>query len=286
MSESLQVLSCPSCKHNFKGRFCPNCGEKITNKNYSFKEFLSNVLEGFYNFDTKFFKSLKLLIVKPGFLTSEFLQGRRVNYLKPFQLFLIINIVMVFFSSLFLAENLLVSSYRTHTNMMFYSNFAVNLTEHAHIERGVEKEEYVKQFNNRLNNYSQTLIFILIPLFAIFMKMLFLDRYYFEHLIYSTHLLAYFLFFFGFMVTPFVLVLDLLYQNLFNSHIGNVDGFVGPLFLIVMGSYFVFSVKRVYRNNWLFTIVKSFILLILLVMNIFLYKFILFLIVAFSLKVW
>ncbi|MCB9249683.1 MAG: DUF3667 domain-containing protein [Ignavibacteriales bacterium] len=59
------------------------------------------MLEGFFNFDSKFFRSLKFLITKPGFLTNEFLNGRRVKYIKPFQLFIILNLLMLITSSFF-----------------------------------------------------------------------------------------------------------------------------------------------------------------------------------------
>ena len=63
----------------------------------SFKTFLSNILVAITFADSKMFKSMWLVLSKPGFLSREFAAGRRVNYLKPLSLFFVLNLIYFFF---------------------------------------------------------------------------------------------------------------------------------------------------------------------------------------------
>ena len=55
--------------------------------------------EDITHFDGKFFTTLKDLIVKPGFLTREYVAGRRVAYLNPIRMYIFIS--AMFFIALF-----------------------------------------------------------------------------------------------------------------------------------------------------------------------------------------
>jgi hypothetical protein len=55
-----------------------------------------DVLDSFLNWDSKFFATIGLLIVKPWRLTNEFLAGKRVRYLHPLRLYLLASILFFF----------------------------------------------------------------------------------------------------------------------------------------------------------------------------------------------
>ncbi len=55
-----------------------------------------DVLDSFLNWDSKFFATIALLIVKPWRLTNEFLAGKRVRYLNPLRLYLLASIIFFF----------------------------------------------------------------------------------------------------------------------------------------------------------------------------------------------
>src|SRR5215204_6994767 len=91
MSEDVQTRiehTCKSCGNTFTGLYCNQCGEKVIEpKDRSLRTFLSNILLFVSLADSRFFKTLWLTIKNPGFLSKEYADGRRVNYLRPLQLF-------------------------------------------------------------------------------------------------------------------------------------------------------------------------------------------------------
>ena len=41
----------------------------------------------YFSFDSKFFNTVKQLVFKPAYLSIEFIEGRRIRYINPIQLF-------------------------------------------------------------------------------------------------------------------------------------------------------------------------------------------------------
>ena len=54
------------------------------------------MLDSFLNWDSKFFTTIGLLIVRPWRLTNEFLAGKRVRYVNPLRLYLLASILFFF----------------------------------------------------------------------------------------------------------------------------------------------------------------------------------------------
>ena len=93
-------MNCNNCNGEFIGNYCSNCGEKMFNKkDLSLKHFAEESFEGFVHFDNKFFRTLKTLLISPGQLSLDYINGKRVRYMKPVQSFLIINLIFFFFIS-------------------------------------------------------------------------------------------------------------------------------------------------------------------------------------------
>src|SRR5216117_2297721 len=56
----------------------------------------SDLLNEFLNWDSKFFATIGLLIVRPWKLTNQFLAGHRVRYVHPLRLYLLASILFFF----------------------------------------------------------------------------------------------------------------------------------------------------------------------------------------------
>jgi hypothetical protein len=90
---------CKNCNAVLLGRFCVNCSQAADVHMPSTVELLHEMLEGLTHSDSRLWRTLKLLWFKPGMLTREFAAGRRVAYLPPFRLYLILSIVFFLIAS-------------------------------------------------------------------------------------------------------------------------------------------------------------------------------------------
>src|SRR5438093_11301647 len=87
---------CENCGAPMAGPFCAQCGQAAVDYRRSFRHVIVDILDSFLNWDSKFFATIGLLIVKPWRLTNEFLAGKRVRYLHPLRLYLLASILFFF----------------------------------------------------------------------------------------------------------------------------------------------------------------------------------------------
>jgi Protein of unknown function (DUF3667) len=79
--------NCLNCGADLIGRYCHVCGQE----NLEPKETVWHLVSHFFNdithFDGKFFSTVKYLLRKPGFLSTEYIKGRRMSYLNPIRMY-------------------------------------------------------------------------------------------------------------------------------------------------------------------------------------------------------
>ena len=86
----VETSRCPSCGTELVGTYCHRCGEKMFHeKDLSLKHFFEHGLHELTHLDSKIFVTLRYLFTRPGFLTQEYVAGRRLHYVKPLSLFLV-----------------------------------------------------------------------------------------------------------------------------------------------------------------------------------------------------
>ena len=86
---ALEQHTCKNCGNIFTGYYCNLCGEKIlVPADRSFKAFLNSIFLALTLADSRFVKGLWLMVSRPGFLSKEFAEGRKVRYIKPISVFL------------------------------------------------------------------------------------------------------------------------------------------------------------------------------------------------------
>jgi hypothetical protein len=94
--QSLPFTHCQNCGTELTGPHCGQCGQAAVDYRRSFRHVIVDVLDSFLNWDSKFFATIGLLIIKPWRLTNEFLAGKRVRYLHPLRLYLLASILFFF----------------------------------------------------------------------------------------------------------------------------------------------------------------------------------------------
>jgi len=88
--------SCHNCSSDLHGRYCHRCGQPVRPLDPTFHDLWHEFIHEFLHVDGKIWRSLKLLLIKPGALTDDFLHGRRARHIGPFRLYLTISVIFFF----------------------------------------------------------------------------------------------------------------------------------------------------------------------------------------------
>jgi hypothetical protein len=84
---------CDNCGASVPGRYCGNCGQRLEPPVHSLSHFMTVAMEDVTHADSRLWRTLWALLSKPGYLTREFLSGRRARYLPPVRLYLVLSVV-------------------------------------------------------------------------------------------------------------------------------------------------------------------------------------------------
>jgi hypothetical protein len=263
---------CPNCGLTFQeiNQYCPQCGQENHDLNVAIKHLLGELLESTLHLDSKSFRTLKDLLFKPGFLTTQFNSGKRKSYVQPIRLYIFISFVFFLLIS--------VQPFKNKSNNSTESS-AVNLSfqkissdqlrglsdsqiDSVLIANGMEATALNKYIAHQLVRTSSDgkheigpyltknlsyMMFALMPLFAFFVYLVYRRsaKFYIECLIYSIHLHS------------FLLLLFALYI-LISWFFASFTLFV--IIWILSTIYFFMSLKRIYKQSSARTIWKMLIL--------------------------
>lgn len=87
------TLVCANCGAALSGEYCATCGQRHEPHLHTVAHFAGEAFESISHADSRLWRTLWYLLSRPGFLTREFFAGRRVRYLPPFRLYLVISVV-------------------------------------------------------------------------------------------------------------------------------------------------------------------------------------------------
>lgn len=92
---------CANCDTPLAGDYCHACGQQ--NKNYLRNVFslIGEFLQDFANWDSRLLRTMVPLMFRPGFLSREYVGGRRAKYVPPVRLYLFISLFFFLAISLF-----------------------------------------------------------------------------------------------------------------------------------------------------------------------------------------
>lgn len=313
--------NCLNCDTEVVGYFCHNCGQENIEPKESVWHLVSHFFKDVTHFDGKFFTSLKDLVFKPGFLSKEYIIGRRVRYLNPIRMYLFTSAIffLVFFSLYTVSEsNLKVNSlYWGKTRDELQKMDSLKLDEFTRkinngkpisrskvlavmdssgfriapgsyrsrneydslIKTGAKKHNWFErqlvykdiEIHERygsdgkviltavLNRFFHTLpqmLFVLLPLFALILKLVYIRRkqfYFVDHLIFTIHL-----YIFVFLVMLITFGVSKM-SNLLNW---SWLKYLVLLFVLSIFFYFYRALRNFYKQRRAKTIVKYFILLV------------------------
>lgn len=87
--------NCANCATPLTGSFCHVCGQRA-HVHRSLLHLCEEVLHGLLHFDAKAWRTLPMLVAKPGKLTRDYIDGKRTRFVSPLALFLFMMFLMFF----------------------------------------------------------------------------------------------------------------------------------------------------------------------------------------------
>ena len=264
---------CQNCGAPLSGEYCSRCGQHDVDYNRSFWHILEDSLEGVLHFDGKFFLSARYLFSRPGFLTTEFIAGRRTRYTHPLRVYFFASFLL-FTATYFASRSSVVKNGAAippsaaatapakapgnapasglHVAVQplpkaqqdFFANpVQVNIDS----KDSARVAEFAAEFKHLL----PTLLFFCVPLLALVLKLAYVrsGRLYVEHLIFAFHAQALaFLCYLVFGATSWVGTLAS----------WNIGPECGGLFAVVLLVLTFLAFRRVYGQGFLRTLFKVF----------------------------
>lgn len=280
-----QTQLCKNCEHEFTGRFCNKCGEKVIEPaERSVLYFFESLLNAFTFLEGKFINSVKLIIVKPGQLSHNLINGIRVPYMKVVSLFFVAN----FFYFLIPIFEVFNTSFYSQYNTQPYNELVKLISDKKAAELNLTIHEFGEIFNTESESWAKLLLVIIVFIFSAALALMNRKKttFYADHLTLSFE-------FMSFSVIYSTILLSFLIHSLILA--GGVFGadlrwivlqenlFLFPT-LVFLTLYFLIRAQRnFYRNGWVGAILKSITLFGMFFITVQVYRFILFIVTIWSL---
>jgi len=99
-SPSHAHAACANCGTDLQGQYCANCGQRARDRMISLWELVQEASEILTSLDSRLWRTLAMLLFRPGRLTRDYLLGRRARYIPALRLFLGLSLLFFFLFSL------------------------------------------------------------------------------------------------------------------------------------------------------------------------------------------
>ncbi|HRJ29848.1 MAG TPA: DUF3667 domain-containing protein [Cyclobacteriaceae bacterium] len=249
--------TCKACGLAFSGSYCNRCGEKVLSPDEkSFRHFLSNVLNAFTFIDSKFYKTLRLMLLKPGYVSAQVIDGIRVPYIRPLSMFFIVNL----FYFLFTVSDTYNSRLYSQMNLMPYSSVTKKIVEQKIKAEKISIDAFRVNYEQQSTSLAKLLliIFVLFTGLCIALFNIKSNKYFYDHITVSLEFNAMFILMgnialklFALLITQFMLLFDvLLEQYLTDPVYTSIAGLLAVILLFSMQ-------RRVYHNTVVWSLIKA-----------------------------
>lgn len=206
---------CLNCGTTVHGCFCHQCGQENIEPRESFWSLLQHFFYDLLHFDGKFFSSVKYLLFRPGFLTSEYTRGKRASFLNPIRMYLFVSAIFFLLVFKVTSNDVIISKDDLQMNPpLFRSNSIsaydslqqklppgerdglllqwINRRFYSTIEKYRGREsQLLSRLRDRFIHLIPTWMMISLPFFSLILYLLYFRNrrlYFSEHIIFSIHL--------------------------------------------------------------------------------------------------
>jgi Protein of unknown function (DUF3667) len=264
---SAAAARCKNCNAVLLGRFCVNCSQPADVHVPSTMELVHEALEGLTHSDSRLWRTLLLLWFKPGKLTQEFIAGRRVAYMPPFRLYLVLSVIFFLIASFTHMQGEMVhlddATSPGTVKVTGCDGMKIGITGYPDLSKRIRhvcSEVMRDNGANYLHIAVSTMpkaMFIFLPLIAfLHMLMYWRPRHrYAEHLLFFLHLHAFF------FSVAILLVLSIDAANAWPI-LGKLTDILSSLLGWAMALYAFVAMQRVFGRSWVRTFFKAILLFI------------------------
>ena len=82
--------TCSSCGTHFQGNYCPRCGQAASVGRFSFKKAFLLFIDVWGIGNRGMFRSIRDLMLRPGYMIRDYLKGMQSAYFPPFKMFFLL----------------------------------------------------------------------------------------------------------------------------------------------------------------------------------------------------
>ena len=87
---SQEEHECLNCHEHYAGNYCPRCGQAATTDRFSMKVAAENFADAYGMGERGMFRTMRDLLLRPGYLILDYLRGMRVSCFAPFKMFFLL----------------------------------------------------------------------------------------------------------------------------------------------------------------------------------------------------
>ncbi len=220
MNDAVTPAACANCGEPFASpppAFCPACGQESRVRAPTLGEFVQQFGGAYFSTEGALWRTLKLLLFKPGELTKQYLAGRRKHYVLPLRLYLTVSVLAILLLRLVAGTSVNLNlppdldlRKGQYSILEFGAGSGAGMKDGVYFCRGMPAW-FCKRLERRLDTDPKGLqreaeelggrfisnlggaMFLMVPLFALLQKAVYWNRRlrYTEHLVFGLHLHAF-----------------------------------------------------------------------------------------------
>src|ERR1700726_63581 len=185
--EEIAPKTCRNCGAPVAGAYCSTCGQETKLRLPTLREFLREAAGRYVAFDGRFWRTVFALLTRPGFLTREYLAGRRRRYIRPARLYLFATLIFFAVTRLLVGPVEIPDIHPDTPEESKYlppdKGFNVQMGEDAFGSPELQKrwnrfnnlgkDEKAEQLGEGMLRYAPYAMFVLLPAFALLLKLVY-----------------------------------------------------------------------------------------------------------------
>ncbi|HZY04222.1 MAG TPA: DUF3667 domain-containing protein [Anaeromyxobacteraceae bacterium] len=191
---------CANCGVEAPGRYCPECGQSTrwTARQPAWR-IAAEAVEETFALDSRIGRTGLPFLFRPGFLTAEYWAGRRARYSSPLRLYLLLSFLFFLAGAPLRSARLAGSPEARPTaeeeaeigrgaaELRRAGSMGAALAERVERIRSLPREESERRFSAAFAENAPRVAIVLVPLLALYCRILWRRRYFAEHLVFALH---------------------------------------------------------------------------------------------------